>query len=175
MTFLPVMSDVNFCPQLDVCLVLPFLWVSLISAVCPSGSVWPGSRVCRAWWGRRWTTSCRPSSGSRSTWTNWSHPCCSTCRTAKTWTGTPHAKAATRSPQTEISLPCVVFPWLIILCPEYGTGAMAVSQANVWFSEVRAVLFQRWPFFNGPHSNTQKLPINYTCWAAAFLSRQSAK
>lgn len=23
MTFMPVMSDVNFCPQLDVCLVLP--------------------------------------------------------------------------------------------------------------------------------------------------------
>lgn len=70
--------------------------VSKTSCVSVSGSEWRGSKVCRAWWGRRWTTSCRPSSGSLSTWTSWSRPCCSTCRTAKTWTGTDHTQSSGR-------------------------------------------------------------------------------
>lgn len=71
------------------------LFISNSYRVSLSGSEWPGSKVCRAWWGRRWTMSCRPSSGSLSTWTNWSRPCCSTCRTAKTWTGAAHTQNTT--------------------------------------------------------------------------------
>ena len=46
----------------------------------PAGSAWQVSRACRVLWGRLWMMSCRPTSGTLSTWTKLSPLCFSTCR-----------------------------------------------------------------------------------------------
>lgn len=46
----------------------------------PAGSAWQESKACRVWWGRLWMMSCRPTSGTLSTWTRSSLLCFSTCR-----------------------------------------------------------------------------------------------
>lgn len=126
--------------------------VSKTSCVSVSGSEWRGSKVCRAWWGRRWTTSCRPSSGSLSTWTSWSRPCCSTCRTAKTWTGTDHTEFWTR----------LFSVFTDILLHEFR----AAGERSERFPEVRTVLLYEATLLKGqiPTHNNSK-PINYTCSA----------
>lgn len=56
------------------------VWFLIFYFCCLLGSAWQGSRACRVWWGRLWTMSCRPTSGTLSTWTRSSPLCSSTCR-----------------------------------------------------------------------------------------------
>lgn len=129
----PTQKDQQSVPRWWNSFGCAFIRLSVCVCVFSSGSVWLGLKVSKVWWGRLWTTSCRPSSGSPSTWTSWFPPCCSTCRMARSRTGAPLAQLLCVPPQGQNWQRKLGCGLCLSMTHYFWLESRAVSPSNVRF------------------------------------------